>query len=242
MKIKIVVAMILTLVVVVGTKAEDKPDEMAKYKTKFKVKNHFRPLYGKFGENSKTKVEIVSGPEAVKMNRGGAAGKRWIAKSGKHQFKLTIEDVTKFELDRLVKRIEKLPGPYMSACVAVSDEGEDGIAIYANLGGAAAHGGQTYINIVPNANALVIAHEAGHTLEQVARSADPKILEEWTEAVKTDKISISNYGDHVPHEDLAEFAQVYAVCLGVGPKSLAELKKFSPTRFALWERILEGPE
>jgi len=127
--------------------------------------------------------------------------------------------------------------------VAVSDEGEDGIAIYAYLGGARAHGGQGYINLVPHADALVIAHEAGHTLEQVARKSDPKLLEKWQEAINADKISISDYGDHAHSEDLAEFAQVYAVCMGAGPEHLATLKKLSPARFALWEKILqpEGP-
>jgi hypothetical protein len=130
----------------------------------------------------------------------------------------------------------------MRACAAVSDEGEDGIAVYAELGGASAHGGQGYINIVPRADALVIAHESGHTLEQVARAADAKILDMWEEAIKADKVSVSDYGDHVRHEDLAEFAQVYAVCLGAGPEHLAALKGLSPARLALWEKILKGPD
>ena len=120
----------------------------------------------------------------------------------------------------------------------VSDEGEDGVAIYADLGGARAHGGKGYINLVPHADALVIAHEAGHTLEQVATQNDPKVLDKWEDAIKADNISVSNYGDKVRHEDLAEFAQVYAVCLDAGPEHLEELKKLSPARFALWEKIL----
>jgi len=226
---KISAIMILTLAVAAEATAKDK------------VTAHFRPLYEKFGQNSTTKVEVLSGPKDVKMRNGGVAGRRWIAKCGKYRFKLTIQDSTGVKLDQLVQRLQKLPGPYMRACTAVSDEGEDGIAIYANLGGARAHGGKGYINLVPHADALVIAHEAGHTLEQVARESDPKILGKWKEAINADKISISDYGDHVHHEDLAEFAQVYAVCLGAGPEHVAALKKLSPARFALWEKIL-GPE
>jgi len=81
--------------------------------------------------------------------------------------------------------------------------------------------------------AYIIAHEVGHTLEQVARESDPKILDKWKEAVKADRISISDYGDHANHEDVAEFAQVYAVCLGAGTEHLIALKKLSPARFAL---------
>ena len=208
-------------------------------KAEEKLTAHFAPLFREFGRDSTTKVEVVSGPEEVKMGNGGVSGKQWIATSGKHRFKLTIQDSTGVKPDQLVERLQKLPGPYMRACAVVSDEGEDGIAIYANLGGASAHGSKSYLNLVPGANALVIAHEAGHTLEQVARESDPKILDEWQEAIKADKISISDYGDHAHAEDLAEFAQVYAVCLGAGPEHLASLKKLSPARFALWEKILE---
>ena len=232
MKLKILAVTMLTLAFAAAATAEEKEQ----------LKTHFRPLYEKFGEKSTTKIKVVSGPEDVEMRNGRVAGERWIATCGKHRFKLTIEKVTKVELDQLVKRLEKLPQPYIRACVAVSDEGEDGIAIYADLNGASAHGGQGYINLVPRANALVIAHEAGHTLEQVARSADPKVLDDWEEVIKADKVSVSNYGDKVRHEDLAEFAQVYAVCLGAGAEHLAALKKLSPARFALWEKILKGPE
>lgn len=204
-----------------------------------KVTARFRPFYEKFGQSSMTKVEVVSGPEDVKMRNGGVAGKRWIATSGEYRFKLTIENSTGVRLDQLVQRVEKLPSSYVKACVAVSDEGEDGIAIYASLGGARAHGGKGYINLIPRADALVIAHEVGHTLEQVARESDPKILDAWQEAIMADKISISDYGDHAHTEDLAEFAQVYAVCLGASPEQLAMLRKLSPARFALWEKILE---
>lgn len=203
------------------------------------LKSHFKPIIEKFGQHSTTKIKVVSGPEAVQMRNGGVAGKQWIATSGEYRFKLTIEDATGAKLELLVARLEKLPSSYLSACVAVSDEGEDGIAIYADLGGASAHGGKGYINLVPNADALVIAHEAGHTLEQVFMESDPEILNKWDEAINADKISVSDYGDTVRHEDLAEFAMTYAVCLDAGPEHLAEIKKLSPKRFALWERILD---
>jgi len=231
MKLKILAVTILVLAFVAEAIAEDK-----------KLKTHFGPLFEKFGQDSTTKVEVVSGPEDVKMRNGGVSGKRWIATSGKYRFKLTIQESTGFELTQLVEILQKLPGPYMRACVAVSDDGEDGIAVYADLGGAGAHGGKGYINMVPRANALTIAHEAGHTLEQVAREADSKVLDDWEEAIKADKISVSDYGDRVRHEDLGEFAQVYAVCLSAGPEHLAALEKLSPARFALWEKILKEPD
>ncbi|MEE2639085.1 MAG: formylglycine-generating enzyme family protein [Planctomycetota bacterium] len=202
------------------------------------LKTHFKPIIEKFGQKSTTKIKVESGPEAVQMRNGRVAGKQWIATSGEYRFKLTIEDATGAKLEKLIGRLEKLPESYLSACVAVSDKGEDGIAIYANLGGARAHGGKGYINLVPYADALVIAHEAGHTLEQVATQSDPTILDKWELAIHEDQISVSDYGDKVRHEDLAEFAMVYAVCLDAGPAHLAKLKKLSPKRFELWEKIL----
>ncbi len=204
-----------------------------------RLKQRFRALFSNFGHNPANKIKVVSGPVPVKMRNGGVAGKRWIATCGKFRFKLTIQDETKLPVDHLVKLLEKLPQPYMAACQAVSDENEDGVALYASLGGAGGHGGKSYINIVPRATALTVAHEAGHTLEQVAREADPKLLDKWEQAIEADKVSVSAYGDHVRHEDLAEFAQLYAVCLSAGPEHLAALEKLSPRRFALWQNILE---
>ena len=41
--------------------------------------------------------------------------------------------------------------------------------------------------------------------------------------MEADNLSVSDYGDHVRHEDLGEFAQVYAVCLDAGCEQLAAL-------------------
>jgi hypothetical protein len=81
-------------------------------------------------------------------------------------------------------------------------------------------------------------HEAGHIMEQRATDSEKDILERWKAAIAKDKISISRYGDSVHHEDLAEFARVYALCLDAGKAELAKLKRRSPARYALWERVL----
>ena len=248
---KITVAMMIALVVALAAapeawakgagKAKKAEKAERKEKKKKRVTEIFRELYGKFGKNSTTKVKIVSGPADVKMRNGRVPGKRWSATSGEFRFYVTIQNSTGVKLEQVVKRLEKLPMPYMRACQVVSDVTEDGIAIYADLGGAAAHGGQSYINTVPRANALVIAHEVGHALEQAARQSDSKILDKWASAIKSDNISVSGYGDTACPEDLAEFSKSYAVCLDAGGEHLARLKKLSPRRFGLWEGILKAP-
>ena len=215
-------------------KAAPKKDQ----KTEPRLFQHFGELFKNSGVNNTHKVKIVSGPTAVKMRNGRVPGKQWRATCGKYRFKLTIQDETKLPLDTLVKRVEQLPMPYVRACEVVSDELEDGLAIYKNLNGAMAHGGKQYINTLPHAPSVVIAHEVGHSLEQCARESDPRLIEKWTSAIKSDNRSISGYADSSNTEDLAEFAKVYAVCFNAGPERLAELKKLSPRRFSLWEQIL----
>ncbi len=45
------------------------------------LKSHFKPIFKKFGQNSTTKIKVVSGPEAVQMRNGRVAGKQWVATS-----------------------------------------------------------------------------------------------------------------------------------------------------------------
>jgi hypothetical protein len=195
-------------------------------------------------------VNIISGPRDIEMNRDNAPGKEWIASSGGYEFKLTIEqtDVFDMEVDHLVRMAGELPGPYIRALAEVSGDGENGLAMYATLGGAAAHGGMAYINMIYQVGASVIIHEAGHVLDQVARLQDmtvPDLEDLWPAAIASDNISVSGYGDQNWWEDLAEFSKTYAICLAAGTEArfedrsaLEELQRLSPLRFSLWERIL----
>ena len=87
----------------------------------------------------------------------------------------------------------------------------------------------------------MIAHEAGHTLEQVAKEHDPTIPNQWQAAIGADQISVSRYGDSSWWEDQAEFARVYAACRDAGAEPFTHLNVLSPKRFALWEKILYPP-
>ena len=209
---------------------------------KQQLEPQFRHLFRTMGEKSSTKIKLVSGPEAIKMRNGQVPGKRWFATSGKFKFKLTIQDGVDLKVEKLIERLQKLPLPYVRAYEVVSDEKEDGVAVYKSLGGATAHGGKQYINIIPSAGPMVLAHEVGHTLEQKARESDPEILDKWEAAIEADKVSISNYGDKVRHEDLGEFSKVYAACLDAGEAQLSKLRKLSPARMQLWEKILKGQD
>ncbi len=202
------------------------------------LKHRFAGLMGDFGSDRKEAVKILSGPEPVEMLRGESPGKVWQASLGDTKFKITIEDKLILDIGATFDRLQHLPDSYRRALAIVSEGKKDGIAFYADLDGAAAHGSQDYLNLVPHANALVIAHEAGHVLEQRATVSEPATLARWKDAIATDKVSVSDYGDGAVHEDLAEFAFLYAVCLDAGPPQLARLKELSPRRFAHWEKIL----
>lgn len=200
---------------------------------------HFSPLMAGFGNKNTDKAKVLSGPEEVKMLRGQSPGKMWRVSLGDRKFKLTIEDQVTLDATNCLRRLERIPAAYRHAFEIVSEDKKDGVAFYKSLDGAAAHGSQDYLNVVPDADARVVAHECGHVLEQRVTRSQPKTLENWKQAIASDKVSVSTYGDQVAHEDLAEFALVYALCLDAGKNRMDELKKLSPQRFQIWENILK---
>ena len=197
----------------------------------------FQALGASFGSKNDQKVIVKSGPVARAMLRGASPGKSWQVSLGGADFRITIEDTVTMDVKECLSRLEQVPPSYRVAFQIVSEGKKDGVAFYSDLDGAAAHGSQEYLNVIPQANALVMVHEAGHILSQRAEAAIPGMNEKWSEAIAKDGISVSPYGDTVAHEDLAEFARIHAMCLDAGPAKLAELKKLSPRRHALWEAI-----
>ena len=198
----------------------------------------FGPLVRTLGKANKDPARVLSGPETVALKRGQAPGKSWRVKLGRSRFRISIEDATGLKIAQALQKVERVPPLYRRCLEIVSEEGKDGIAFYQDLGGAAAHGGQQYLNILDRVGAEVVIHEAGHVMEQRARDAVPDILEQWAAAVEADGVSVSPYGDRVVHEDQAEFARVYALCLDGGGDYLEQLRQRSPARYKLWERML----
>ena len=186
-----------------------------------------------------TTINILSGPTADYMNRG-TYGQQWLVEGFGQEFKITIEDGTGTAVQTVADTLQALPEPYFSAYVEVSEPDEDGVAVYLDLDGAWAHGGQDYLNFVPDAivHATVVAHEAGHALEQMATENNPWVPTQWQIAIANDPISVSAYGDSYWAEDVAEFSMIYSLCTDGGQAYLDELQSLSPMRFDLWERIL----
>jgi hypothetical protein len=203
----------------------------------------FKPIMSDIGPCNVQKGVVLSGPVAMKMTNNKAPGKQWHVQLGQSKFKITIEDASKMTLAQVLDWAERIPAPYRHALVVVSEKEKSGLAIYKTLGGAAAHGGQGYLNMIPlkpDRAASVIVHEAGHILEQRARTKEKDILDQWAAACKADGIDVSNYGNGTNHEDIAEFARVYAFCIdpAAGPAMKPALQKLSPKRFELWEHAL----
>lgn len=200
--------------------------------------DRFSGIVRNFGKRNQQQAQIVSGPAPVHMKRNQAAGKVWMVRLGDVPFKVSAEDKINLPVNACLARAQRLPAPYRRAFAIVSENDKDGIAVYSSLDGACAHGSQDYLNIIPTANPLVLAHECGHVLEQRHTRSKPDTLDRWEAAIRSDKISVSQYGDGARHEDLAEYAALYAICLDAGPNKLAELKALSPERFKIWEEIL----
>ena len=206
--------------------------------------NIFAPIMKDLGAWNLQKPTVVSGPVEMKMANNQKPGKQWRIRLGQSEFKVTIEDASKLKLATALTYVERIPVVYRRALEVVSEEKKAGLAFYTTLDGASAHGGQSYLNMIPLKPAhaaSVIVHEAGHILEQRARDTDTELLNKWAQAAKADNIDVSNYGNQVNHEDVAEFARLYAFCIdhSMGRGRLKDLQKLSPARFALWERMLE---
>ncbi|MCX6875630.1 MAG: hypothetical protein NTW21_17755 [Verrucomicrobia bacterium] len=199
----------------------------------------FSSLRTGYGSRNTDKATIVSGPVAVNMLRFASPGKAWWLSMGGIQFKVTIEDTLALAINSTFSRLQQLTPVYRRAFLIVSEGTKDGVAFYSTLGGAAAHGSQDYLNLISAADAFVISHEVGHIFEQRTRVTDTTVLDRWEVAAQQDNISVSNYGNTVRHEDLAEFAYVYALCVDAGQARLNELQALSPRRFALWKMMVE---
>jgi hypothetical protein len=237
------VAMLAATAVAEDAKEDAKKDE-AKPPQRQMLFKIFAPIMQDLGSRNLQKATIASGPVEMKMANNKQPGKQWWVSLGRSKFKVTIEDSTGLTIEKALTYAERIPTPYLRCLEVVSEDKKAGLAFYKSLGGAAAHGGQSYLNMIPlkpARAASVIVHEAGHILEQRARSVEKDILVRWGEAIKADNIDVSNYGNGSSHEDQAEFARLYAFCIdhSMGRGKLRELKELSPARFALWERMLE---
>jgi hypothetical protein len=203
----------------------------------------FAPIIHDLGSCNFQKATVVSGPIKMKMANNKQPGKQWQVRLGQSKFKVTIEDSADMKIAAALAHAQRIPIVYLRALEVVSEDKKAGLAFYKTLGGAAAHGGQSYLNMIPLKSAhaaSVIVHEAGHILEQRARSLEKDILDRWAKAAKADNIDVSNYGNGANHEDLADFARLYAYCIdyAMDGSMKNELKKLSPKRFELWEHML----
>ncbi|MFM8386930.1 MAG: hypothetical protein ACKOCB_08975 [Planctomycetia bacterium] len=206
--------------------------------TPVRLVDHVRPLAKAMLERPREAAQVLEGPAVAAMRNDRSPGRTWMARLGGTTFRVTTQDASKVGVEHVLEQVQRLPARYRRCLEIVSEPQKDGVAVYADLQGAAAHGSQDYLNMIPAATVFVVLHEAGHILEQRATSRKPGILARWATAAAADRISVSAYGDLITHEDQAEFALVYGIALDAGPEHLEALKALSPRRFALWEEIL----
>ena len=148
------------------------------------------------------------------------------------------------DIDDVLDRLERIPVEYWYGFQIISEFGRGIQFLHGSyFGGAAAYGSMNYID-TQTAELPVLLHELGHTFEQYTRIGNPPILEPqsnilnpiWRNAIRSDDIRTSGYGNNNEWEDMAEFARIHALCLA--EESLDELESQSPERFRIWESIL----
>jgi len=154
-----------------------------------------------------------------------------------YAFTVTVEDGHGEVLSRVLRQCARLPLPYLAALEIVSEAGEDGLALYQSLGGAAGHGSNDYVNVT-NSSLPLLLHEVGHAIEQQARKhGNAGFLDEWARALGADAVDVSAYALHNAWEDCAEFSLLYAIASRRG--ALEQLGGHSPERLRLWSWALE---
>jgi len=172
----------------------------------------------------------------VRMLRG-PSGRAWRAQRAGHPFTVTIEDGHAEVLSRVLRQCSRLPLPYLAALEIVSEAGEDGLALYQSLDGAAGHGSENYVNVT-NSSLPLVLHEFGHAIEQQARNhGNAGFHDEWARAILVNAMDVSAYALHNAWEDCTEFSLLYAIASTRG--ALEQLGGHSPERLRLWSWALE---
>ena len=150
------------------------------------------------------------------------------------------------DIKGVLARLERIPVQYWYGLRIITEFGR-GIqflhASYFGGGGAAAYGSMNYID-TRTVNMNTLLHELGHSFEQYTRKGNPPTLKGqanilnpiWRNAIRSDDVRTSMYGNSNEWEDMAEFSRIYAQCLVEG--SLDKLDALSPERFRIWERII----
>ena len=203
------------------------------------LRDEFQRLYAEFGQKTMVRLSTISGPKAVKMRRDQLPGKQWMVTTGSYNFKLTIQDKADYSIEKLMGMLEKLPAIYLSAGVAASDDGEDGIAVYADLGGATCSGGLGYIDMLPTADAAAMVRALGRALAEEAKSEDETVPEQWMAASKKDAMPVSAGVSSSWDAEIEDYAELYAVCMSVKEANMFNLLRArSQTRFALWTKMV----
>jgi len=225
--IRTLVAVLLT-VSVVASAAEKAP-----------LRDEFQRHYADFGQKAMVRLSTLSGPKAVKMRRDQLPGKQWMVTTGSYNFKLTIQDKADCSIEKLMGMLEKLPAIYLSAGVAASDDGEEGIAVYADLGGADSSGGLGHIDMLPTADAAAMVRALGRALAEKAKSEDETVPEQWMVASEKDAMPVSAGVTSSWGAEIEEYAELYAVCMvAKHAHNFTLLRVRSQMRFALWTKMM----
>jgi len=196
-------------------------------------------------------VEIISGPTPANGTLiWGKSGTTWMAKSGPYEFKISIEEGAEKTIDDIIQMLEDMPQPNFRALERVSSvAAEYGLHIRKaepGMSSGASGGDVILVNEAAAGEPWTLVHEAAHVLGNLEKyTFGSDVYNLWKEAIKHDSIEVNGYGNKNSGEDMAEFAIVYATCViaGSDPRfenrtALEELKRLSPERVSLWERIL----
>ena len=92
-------------------------------------------------------------------------------------------------------------------------------------------GRHDYLFVFHYTNLRILLHEIAHVIGSYLQLYENDFMDRWENAITSDGISVSEYGNTNVHEDMAEFGKIYAKSVIVG--QLAQLEALSPERFQM---------
>ena len=192
-------------------------------------------------------------PADVIQEHNIVPGKEWIIRTQDICFKISISNYYAelfssrgFNLDVVMKLVTKIPSQYLMGLAIVSEPTEHGLGFTRRtprlldndeIKPTFGIGRHDYLFVFHYTNLRILLHEIAHVIGSYLQLYENDFMDRWENAITSDGISVSEYGNTNVHEDMAEFGKIYAKSVIVG--QLAQLEALSPERFQMWQYCLE---
>ena len=204
-----------------------------------------------------TVLNVLSEPFPINViqDHNVLPGKEWIIRIQDTCFKISISDYYAelfanrgfFDLSVVMEIVTKIPSQYLVGLAIVSEPNEHGLGFTKRtpmlldtnnnqLNFLYGIGRHDFLWVTDYSELGILLHEISHVIGSYLQLYENNFMDRWENAMTSDNISVSDYGNTNVEEDMAEFGKFYAKSLVVG--QFSQLEGLSPQRFQLWQYCL----